>query len=156
MIFVESHRFGFNIAEWEQYFGIKVAPTGTTLEVKQCRYGQAIWIGEVLIWPSHGGHGRRKSEPNNRQWEAPDRVVKPSESCSIVPNGQGPLPSAQKEDDTKTSNTTSYTATTRNKTERRDAMPSSVGSLIVLSNLDANQYQKWTKQHQVRLNSFEI
>ena len=148
--------FGLNVDEWEGYFGITVT-RGETLKVKQCRYGHAIWIGEVMIWPDHGGYGRRKNDPAYRQWDAHDHVVKPSEGCSVMPGDQGSLPSAQpKEDNNKNSSTASYTNTNRTKTVWDNAAPPSPGFSIVLSDLNAERYQKWAKQHQVRINSFQV
>ena len=129
---------------------------GETLKVKQCRYGHAIWIGEVMIWPDHGGHGRRKNDPAYRQWDAHDRVVKPSEGCSAVPDDQGSLPSAQPKEDYNSSITANYTNTTCTKTVWDNAALPSVGSSIVLSDLNAERYQKWAKKHQVRINSFQV
>ena len=148
--------FGFNVDEWRDYFGITVTK-GETLEVKQCRYGHAIWIGEVIIWPNFGGHGRRKFDWADRQWGAHDRVVKPSEGCSVVPDDQGSLPSEQpKEDDNKNISTANYTNTNRTKTVWDNAAPPSIGSSIVLSDLNAERYQKWAKLPQVRINSFKV
>ena len=146
--------FGLNINEWKEYFGITLDSTSTSLEVKQCRYGHAIWIGEVQIYSY--GYGRRKINAANTQWEAQDRVVKPNEGCSIVSDDQSSLPSSPSEDDNRPSNTTNYTNTNRTKTVWDKAAPPSVGSAIILSDLNTERYQKWSKQHQVRINLYEI
>ena len=60
------------------------------------------------------------------------------------------LPGApEQQDDSKTSSTISYANSTRTKTVWDSATPPSVGSAIILSDMNAERYQKWTKQHQV-------
>jgi hypothetical protein len=50
--------------------------------------------------------------------------------------------------DTK-STSTAYTNATYGRTEWEEASPPNVGSALVLSDVNAERYQKWTKQHQV-------
>ena len=77
------------------------------------------------------------------------REGSPSSKPSASPP-QGSLPTSPKKDANKTSNTISHTNTTRTTTVWDNAAPPSVGSVIILSDLNAERYQKWAKQHQVR------
>lgn len=53
-------------------------------------------------------------------------------------------------DDNTKSNTTNYTIATAQTMEWETAHSPTIGSLVVLSESNAERYQKWSKQHQVR------
>lgn len=63
--------------------------------------------------------------------------------------GAGSLPTSPTEDEDVTSNTTTYTNATSTKIVWDNAAPPSVGSAVILSDLSAERYQKWTKKRQV-------
>ena len=73
--------FEYDKDEWEQYF-LEPAADELVTTVKQCRGGQEVWTGEIIIWiretyNEHAmqPHGRRNDSPANNQWEQGDYIV---------------------------------------------------------------------------------
>ena len=70
--------FKYDKDQWEQYFGTP----GGVVDVKQCRDGAKVWIGEVKIWSVvPDANGRRNSGSDRGQWEEHDYVVKVCVYC---------------------------------------------------------------------------
>eukprot|EP00956_Cyclotella_meneghiniana_P002464 scaffold2838_cov23-Cyclotella_meneghiniana.AAC.2 len=93
---------------------------------------------------SSGGARRLVTRSNNFLKERTQTTNSPSHSPKD-PIGGPP----EQEDDTKGPNATYNDEPPKGKTEWDPATPPSVGSTVILSDLNAERYQKWTKQRQL-------